>query len=88
MSATTKKIDDAEGLHRSIALLAHTIEGCSAALALRLTAIESALNRLAEIQEARLPPEQRASLKLGGLHSSVASLKTIVEQAHRYTPRK
>lgn len=87
MSATTKKIDDAD-LHRSIALLAHTIEGCSAALALRLTAIESALNRLAEIQEARLGPEQRASLKLGGLHSSVASLKTIVEQAHQYTPRK
>jgi hypothetical protein len=80
--------DDADKIARAIALLAQSIEGSVAALGLRLTAIESALSRLAEIHEARLEPEQRASLKLTGLRSSVASLKTSVEHAQSFTPRR
>jgi len=80
--------DDADKVARAIGLLAQSIEGSMAALGLRLTAIESALVRLVEIHETRLEPDQRASLKLTSLRSSVASLKTSVEHAQRFTPRR
>jgi len=85
---TAQNADEAERIVRAIGLLAQSIEGSVAALGLRLTAIESVLNRLAEIHEARLDPEERASLKLTGLRSSVASLKTSVEHAQSFATRK
>jgi len=75
-------------LERAIAQLAHTLEGCVTVIGTRLTAIETALAHLAEIQEARLEPDQRATLKLTNLRSSVASLKTMVEQSQAFAPRK
>ncbi|MEW6272725.1 MAG: hypothetical protein AB1689_25900 [Thermodesulfobacteriota bacterium] len=77
-----------ERLERAIAQLARTLEGCVTVLGTRLTAIENAVARLAEIQEARLEPDDRASLKLTNLRSSVASLKTMVEQSQSFAPRK
>lgn len=77
-----------EKVVRAIAQLAQTLEGSVAALGARLAAIETAMIRLVEIEEARLDPAERASLKLSNLRSSVASLKTSVEEAHGYTPRR
>ncbi|HEY8517628.1 MAG TPA: hypothetical protein VIS07_19135 [Candidatus Binatia bacterium] len=77
-----------ERLERAIAQLAHTLEGCVTLLGTRLTAIENAVARLAEIEESRLEPEARATLKLSNLRSSVASLQTMVEQAQTFAPRK
>jgi hypothetical protein len=89
-SAKLARSVDATGekLERAIAQLAQTVEGCVGALGTRLAAIEATLARLAEVQEARLEPDERASLKLTNLRSSVASLKTIVEQSQAFAPRK